>query len=129
MKQTTIGYLHSRLLVDVFGRPLDDRDAFLVFALFHSYRVVLRGPVLKDRKGCLVCAAITQRHAASALTALWWGTSKPGAHYTHWYWRWNGEWGSYGHAENLSPEESERFEELKLLLECHPFVSRFELED
>jgi hypothetical protein len=132
MDGTTVGELHGRLLRDTFPRGLGDRDAFLLFALFHQYQVELSGPVLTDgpqsREGYRV-AAITQRGCSAALASLWHGTEDPRGHYAYWYYRWNGEWGSYAHAENLTQDEEARLRELTAKLEGHPFVRRFVPED
>jgi hypothetical protein len=127
--KTTIYDLHGRLLRDTFGRRLSDNDAFLVFALFHGYRVILSADVLSDRPGIEQVAAITQRGVSEALASMWAGTDDKRNDTYFWYFRWNGEWGSYGHAENLSPKEADRFAFLKARLEQHPFVLRFEPED
>jgi hypothetical protein len=129
MDGTTIYDFHGRLIRDTFGRRLNDQDAFLVFVLFHSYRFVLSGPILTDRPGVLEVAANTQSGVSEALASVWAGTQDARARATYWYFRWNGDWGSYGHAEQLSPQEQQRFEELRTQIECHPFVSRTELED
>src|SRR5262245_49611060 len=132
MKGTTILGLHGRLLRDTFGCNISDQDAFLLFTLFHMFQVELAGPVLTDRRqlgaGSRVCA-ITQRHCSQALASVWRGSGDPRGHYTYWYLRWNGEWGSYGHAENLSEEEQIRLRELTEKLEAHPFVRRLIPED
>ena len=129
MDRTTIYDLHGRLVRDTFGRRLTDADAFLVFVLFHTHRVVLSGPVLTDRPGVGEVAADTQRGVSEALASAWAGTDDERADMYFWYYRWNGEWGSYGHAERLSPAEAGRLEQLRAALERHPFVSRLEPED
>ena len=47
----------------------------------------------------------------------------------YWYWRWNVDWGSYGHAENLTDEELLRLRFLIEQLESHPFVKQIVPED
>jgi hypothetical protein len=126
---TTISDLHGRLVRDTFGRRLSDQDTFLVFVLLHSCRVVLSGPVLTDRPGVREVAAHTQRGVSEALASAWAGTADERADPSFWYHRWNGEWGAYGHAGRLSPEEQGRLEGLRAELERHPFVSRLEPED
>jgi len=126
---TTIYDLHGRLVRDTFGRRLSDSDAFLVFVLFHRYKVVLSAPVLTDRPGVREVAADTQRGVSEALASAWAGTEDARADLYFWYYRWNGDWGSYGHAERLSPAERERLEQLRAELERHPFVSRLQPED
>ena len=113
MDRTTIYDLHGRLIRDTFGRRLTDSDAFLVFVLFHCYRVVLSGPVLTDRPGVGEVAADTQRRVSEALASAWAGTADKRADPYFWYYRWNGDWGSYGHAENLSSTETERLAQLR----------------
>src|SRR5213595_3883123 len=105
MEVTTIYDLHGRLVRDTFGRRLSDQDAFLVFVLFQSYRIILSGPVLTDRPGVLRVAALTQRGVSEALASAWVGTQDEQADPYFWYRRWNGDWGSYGHAEQLSSVE------------------------
>lgn len=129
MGGTTIYDLHGCLFRDTFGRRLTDTDTFLVFVLFHTYRVVLSGPVLSDRPGVLEVSADTQRGVSEALASAWAGTADERADPYFWYYRWNSDWGSYGHAERLSAEEQSRLEELRLELERHPFVSRLEPDD
>jgi hypothetical protein len=99
---TTICDLHGRLIRDTFGRRLTDSDAFLVFVLFHCYRVVLSGPVLIDRPGVVEVAADTQRGVSESLASAWTGTEDRRADLYFWYYRWNGEWGSYDHAERAA---------------------------
>lgn len=129
---TTIESLPGRLIRDTIGRGIDDRDAFLLFTLLHDYQIELAGPVLTDRpklkEGDRV-AAFTQRDCSAALASVWAGTKDPRADYTYWYIRWNGEWGSYGHAHALTEEESARLEILKGLIEKHPFVRRLVPDD
>ena len=129
MSGTTIYDLHGRLIRDTFGRRLNDQAAFLIFVLFHTHRIVLSAPILTDRPAALEVAAHTQRGVSEALASVWAGTDDKRANSTYWYFRWNGEWGSYGHAERLSPEEKERFDELRTQIECHPFVRCTEPED
>jgi hypothetical protein len=117
------------LIRDTFAHRLSDQDAFLVFVLFHSSRILLFGPILTDRPGVLEVAATTQRGVAEALASAWRGTQDQRADPAFWYFRWNGDWGSYYHAERLSPAERERLDHLRLDLERHAFVRRLELED
>jgi hypothetical protein len=129
---TTIHDLHGRLLRDTFGRDLSDHDAFLIFALFHHYQVELEGPFLTDRPGLGAgdrIQADTQRGCAAALASLWSGCDDERGDYVYWYRRWNGDWGSYGHAEHLSAEEATRLRVLIAELERHRFVRRFVPED
>ena len=125
----TIYDLGGRLIRETFGRQLSDSDALLVFILFHCYRIELSGPVLTDRPGVCWVAADTQRGVSESLASAWAGTEDPRANPYFWYHRWNGEWGSYSHAEQLSTTEAERLDQLRMQLERHPFVSRFEPED
>jgi hypothetical protein len=129
MDGTTIYDLHGRLVRDTFGPRLSDQDAFLVFVLFHSYRIVLSSPILADRAGVLEVAAHTQRGVSEALASAWVGTQDERADPYFWYYRWNGAWGSYHHAERLSSTEWDRLKELRARLEQHPWVLRLELED
>lgn len=129
LSETTINDLYGRLIRDTFGCRLTDGDAFLVFVLFHTHRTVLVEPVLSDRPGVLEVAPDTQRGVSEALASAWSGTEDPRGDMYFWYYRWNGEWGSYEHAGHLSPAEAERLGELRLELERHPFVNRFEPED
>lgn len=132
MDSTTIYDFHGRLLRDTFGPNIGDQDAFLLFTLFHEYQIVLAGRVLIDRpqlaEGSSI-AAITQRGCAEALASVWAGSDDDRANYTYWYYRWNGEWGSYQHASNLSEAESARLAELAAQLNEHPFVKEFVPED
>jgi hypothetical protein len=95
-------------------------------------QIALVGPVLTDRPQLTVgdrIAAITQRHCAQALSSIWKGSEDPRADYMYWYWRWNGDWGSYGHAESLTEEEQARLRALAARLEEHPYVRQFVPED
>jgi hypothetical protein len=129
VKNTTIYKLHGLLIRETFGGEFSDQDAFLIFVLFHSYRIELSSAVLSDRPGVTDVAALTQRDVSSALASAWRGTSDERADPYFWYFRWNKEWGSYGHAENLSAEEQTRLDQLKGRLEEHPFVSQLVSED
>jgi hypothetical protein len=90
-----------------------DKDAFLVFLLFHIYRIVLSGRVHTDRPGVQEVAAHAQRGVSEAMASAWTGTSDERADPHFWYYRWNGDWGYYGHAEYLSPAEAERLGQLR----------------
>ena len=129
MDGTTIDDLHGRLLRDTFGHRLSDTDAFLIFVLFHSSRVMLTAPVLTDRPGIQEVGPLSQRGVSAALASMWQGTEDRRAACTDWYFRWNGEWGSYEHAERLTLEEQDRLAALQAALERHPFVGWFEPED
>ena len=124
---TTIYDFHGRLLRDTFSGGVSDRDAFLLFALLHSYQVEISGSVLTDRPSLGAGARIsarTQRDCAEALASLWRDTADERANYAHWYRHWNTDWGWYRGAENLSEEDRLRLRELIAMLECHPFVER-----
>lgn len=117
MNEATIDELHRRLIRETFRRGLTDSDAFLIFVLFHSYRIVLSGPVLNDRPNVQEVEPLTQRSVSEALAAYWAGATDERSNYLYWYHRWNGEWGGYSHAENLSLVERERLEQLRAALE------------
>jgi len=125
----TIYEMQGSLLRETFGSDLSDLDAFLVFVLFHSYRVILKEGVLSDRPGVQEVSAGTQRSVSESLASLWRGRDDVRADYAYWYRRWNGKWGSYSHAENLTTEEQKRLEYLREQLERHPAVVRMEPED
>ena len=129
MDGTTIYDLHGRLLRDTFGSRLSDQDAFLIFVLFHTRRVILSDPVLTDRPGIREVAAITQNGVSDALASIWAGKDDQRAVSNYWYFRWNDEWSGYHHAERLTAEETERLAFLQQQLEQHPFVGWFEIED
>ena len=129
MNGTTIYDICGKILRDTFGGSLNDDDAFLVFVLFHSNRILLVENALKDCPGACEVAALTQRCVSEGLASMWNGTDDCRADYCYWYYRWNGDWGGYQHAENLSVAERARFTELKQRLERHPFVVGFEPED
>ena len=128
MQGTTIYDLRGRLLRDTFGESLVDQDAFLVFVLFHSHRVVLAEPILTDRPGIVEVAADTQRGVSESLASMWPKTDRRSDMY-YWYYSWNGDWRGYEHADNLTDAERERLAVLKRKLEGHAFVAWFEPED
>jgi hypothetical protein len=125
----TFQQFHERIIADSFPERLTDDDAFLVFAILHSYIIVLTGPVLSDAPDCHKILAATQWGAADALAVLWRGTTDERAHSSHWYWMWNTDWDGYRHLENLSPEEKVRMRSLKHRIEEHPFIEQLVPED
>lgn len=129
MEVTSLYNLHEKLIRDTFGCHLTDSDAFLVFVLFHSYKVLLSGPHLTDRPDILAIAADTQRSVSETLASVHADTSDGRADMSYWYRRWNLDWGSYGHADHLTHAEQKRIDELKVAIERHPFVSRLLLDD
>lgn len=90
---------------------------------------MLKEPVLTDRPGISVVAPITQWGVSDALASVWAKQEDERAKNSYWYYRWNGEWGAYDHAEKLTSAEQERLKYLQEQLEKHPFISRFEPED
>ena len=125
----TFQQFHERIVTDTFPERLSDDDAFLVFAILHTYVTVLAGPIISDAPQCDKIYGMTQRGAADALAALWRGTDDERGHYTHWYWKWNTDWDAYRHLEALSPEEKARMRVLKQRIEEHPYIAQFALED
>ncbi len=129
---TTIYEFHGQILRDTFGCDLTDSDAFLLFALFHHYQIELSGAVVTDRPNLKAGDRIhahTQRGCAAALASIWLASEDERADCMYWYRRWNGDWGSYGHAENLNNKESDGLRSLIQKLERHPYVRRFLPED
>lgn len=125
----TIYQFHSRILRDVFPTGLSDTDAFLVFCLLHNYRINVQEGSISDRASVRAIEPITQRDSAAAIASIWTGTDDVRASPSYWYFRWNGEWGSYGHFENLSEEESSRLKVLERQLCDHPLIARFEEDE
>src|SRR5690349_15732544 len=125
----TFQQFHERIVSDSFPQRLTDEDAFLVFAILHSYVIVLAGSFINDAPQCDKIYATTQRGAADALAALWRGTDDERRDYTHWYWKWNTDWDAYRHLEALSPQEKARMHVLKQRIEEHPYIARLVPED
>jgi hypothetical protein len=106
-KALTINTFHGRLIQACFSPDISDEEAFLVFIILHLYAIQIPEGLLRDRPKITELAALTQRGASESLAQLWHGTNDERSHYSYWYWRWNGEWGAYGLAENLSQNQKE----------------------
>lgn len=119
---------HERLVRSALRDALSDDDAMLLFCLLHTCEIEVELGVLSESTRTVV-APITQRHASEVIASLY-GRKKRDeyrANPAHWYWQWNGEWGGYDHAEQLSENESKRLQELRSQLQVHPWV--YEIRD
>jgi len=128
--EVTIGPFHKKLVKDVFQEHLSDEDAMLLFWLLHSCEITVVPGVLHETSHA-VAEATTQREAAEVVASIY-GFAKDGdyrADRYHWYNVWNGDWGSYGHGENLSEAETIRLDCLKRRLESHRWVCGIREED
>ncbi len=118
---TTLSSFHEKLICDLFDSSIADTDAFLVFHILHEFEIHVRLGVLSDCKEPTL-AAVTQRHAASCLAALWRGSRDERRSSQYWYRRWNGAWGSTGHSERLSDDEAARLEEVLAKFRDHSWI-------
>jgi hypothetical protein len=125
----TLQQFHERIITDSFPQRLSDDDAFLVFAILHTYVTILSGPIISDAPQCDKIYGTTQHGAADALAALWRGSNDPRGDATHWYWKWNTDRDAYRHLEALSPGEKARMRVLKKRIEQHPYIAQFVLEE
>jgi hypothetical protein len=126
--------LHTHLIRDCFPNGLSDRDALLVFTIFHTCGIHLSRP-LRDRPDCYQVAAVTQRHAAKAIADSSDNTSDERADDAYWYRRWITDT-EYGCCETLadaqarfSPQVSRRMSELMNQFAKHPIVDRLEADE
>jgi hypothetical protein len=131
LDNSTIHGFHGQLLRDTFGSNISDRDAFLLFLLFHQFQIELAGPVLTDRPKLAAAdriAAITQwasagplprcgRGARIAVPTIRIGTSA----------------GTASGAPTPTPkshqDELARLRDLTALLKKHPFAKRLVPEE
>jgi len=128
---TTYQDFHGRLLRDTFGRNIADRDAPLLFTIFHYFRVELSRPQVlteyaarPEANHLIVFNPLDLRRCGEALASVWAGDIDVRAEPSHWFFRWRDEWGGYLRVKNLSPEDVARLRELIGQLERHPFVKR-----
>jgi hypothetical protein len=119
---------HKRLVTDIFDSSISDTDAFLIFHILHEFELHVRPGVLADTQSGVI-PAITQRHAALCLAALWRGSGNERSRYEYWYRRWNSDWGSYGHSEHLSHEEAARLQELLAIFRSHDWITDLSIEE
>lgn len=132
MSRKPFSTLYEQVLFETFSASdLSDIDYFLLFSLLHEYEF-REAPGVKS-------FGLTQREASETLAALWSAThlkeelpdkkKNPESHYTHWYWKWNTEWGQYKHSKNLTAAEVARFDQLKKQILEHGAFKLIQKED
>jgi hypothetical protein len=122
----TLDDLHERLIRETLGSEINDRQAYLIFSLFHTHQIELTGPIVNDCPEIVIIPAMTQRHCSEILASFWPETSDVRGNYVHWYWKWNTDWNS---GENLTEDDTECLRQLIEQLEGHAFISRIVYED
>ena len=132
--QPTLNQFHEQLVREAIPDRLSDEDVMLLFTILHLNEIEIHPGVVRDLSDdCRTISAITQRDAGEVVASLFKQHGKKAddhrTHYTHWYWLWNGDWGAYGHAENLSAAEQARMQELREQLLAHPWVVDLREED
>lgn len=63
--------IHIVLAKKALGQHPSEDDALALMIILHTHRIRLREPILLDRPGVVDLAAITQRHAAEVISAIW----------------------------------------------------------
>jgi hypothetical protein len=125
----TLNSFHNRLIEECFSTEISDSEAFLLFVILHNYVICFPGGLLRDAPHLTQLLAETQRGASEALAYLWRNTKDERRDYAYWYWRWNTDWKSYAHAENLSFDEQQTLNKLLAKLREHPWVVDLYEED
>jgi hypothetical protein len=132
--QTTKENVHEELLSNVLQRPLAEYDALLWMVLLHTHAIHLRSGVLSDgwtagRNGeNVVLPAITQRHAASVIAALWQRRDDERAKYVYWYRQFNTRT-PYEVLDDVPEEMKADLVKLRALLAADPRVAAVVEED
>jgi len=63
--------IHAGLAKEALGQHPSESDALALMILLHTHHIWLSKPVLLDRPKVTELAAITQRHAAEVVAAIW----------------------------------------------------------
>ena len=125
----TFEQLHFQIARQCFPNGIEQDDAFIVFGIFYNYRIVLSGAVIRDKPGCRIVHAVTQRYAGAIVATLRQPNEGSQNDYIEWYWKWNTEWNGDYHFSHLSADEHVNLLRVISLIEHHPFVDRLELDD
>ncbi|MDX2242408.1 MAG: hypothetical protein NW224_17115 [Leptolyngbyaceae cyanobacterium bins.302] len=116
---------YEQVIVETFlESDLSDNDYFLLFCLLHEYEF--------RQTSNVKVYGLTQRGASAILAALWSAThfkdeipdkkKNPESDYTHWYWKWNTDWGQYEHSKNLNAAEIASLDKLKSQILEHGLI-------
>ena len=85
-----IGDIHGVLAKESLGVHPSEDEALAMMILLHTHHVWLKAPILEDRPGVADLAAITQRHAAEVIAAMWPDRSdRQRTDYGYWYYLFN----------------------------------------
>ena len=125
---TPLYLFHERIVLETFPDGISEEDAFYLFALFHTWKLRLAGPVILDEPELRELQPLSQKNAACAL-ALLWPKDDRRSHYEYWYWMWNCDWNGYEHLLMLSDAEKSALQQMKSKLEGHFLVREFVSEE
>ncbi|TMQ35476.1 MAG: hypothetical protein E6K70_02000 [Planctomycetota bacterium] len=117
---------HEDHQVQHFQAPMRDEDALLWMVLLHNYAIQFR-PGTIDEDWAKV-PALTQRHAATVLAALWPDRDENRASYEYWYFKY-GSKTPYEVIESVPKDMMPRLLELRDKLSKDPRVAAIIEED
>jgi len=125
----TVETVHEELIRASLDAPMTPDDALLWMALLHTHRIDFQQPVLSDRPSVTSLAAITERHAAEVMAALW-QDRKSSERATSTFW-WNEYRSKAGFQvlEDLPPESLPRLHEHRDRLATDPLIAVIIPED
>jgi hypothetical protein len=118
--------IHKSLTRAVLSTETAAEDVLLYMVLLHTHDIYLKAGVVlddviaNDASKPLLIQAITQRHAAEVVGALWSPNDEKGQ-YEHWYWLFC-KTTPYQVSSEIPPAELARMMELKALLLSDPRV-------
>lgn len=119
---------HIHVTRELFRKPISDRSGLYLMAVFQLYKIQFSKGTLVDAPQQTGFDALTQRHAAEVVSAIWNGSQDERRDYMFWY----GAWHSAGYHEvfsDFSAEQQQEIVRFKELIEKHPLVSGLVLED
>jgi hypothetical protein len=134
--KTTKYNIHEELLRPYFQAPVRDEDALLWMVLLHNYAIQFRpgtidedwAKVQESNGEPITIPALTQRHAASVVAALWPDRDENRASYEYWYFKY-GSKTPYEVIENVPKDMMPRLLELRDKLSKDPRVAAVLEED
>jgi hypothetical protein len=125
----TIETVHEELIRSNLDAPMTADDALLWMTLLHTHEIHFRRPLLSDRPSVTSLAAITERHAADVMAALWHGRKRlERASSTFWWYEYR-EKAGYQTVEDVPLDSLHRLRQLRDQLATDPRIEKIIPED
>ena len=125
----TIETVHEELIRSNLDAPMTEEDALVWMTLLHTHEIHFRQPVLSDRPNVTYLAAITERHAADVIAALWRGRKRSERASSSFWWREYLEKAGYQTVEDVPLDRLHRLQQLRDQLATDPRIAKIIAED